>query len=86
MSKPTTGTTDAVRPNRARRRHPELPAAVLDRFGTAAYLGLGLSTLAELTAAGAIPSLKIGRRRLYRVEDLDRWLAARVEGGPDVAA
>ena len=85
MPTPTKG-TDAAQSNLAWRRHPDLPAAVLDRRGTAAYLGLGLSTLAELTAAGAIPSLRIGRRRLYRIADLDTWLAARVEGDPDAAA
>jgi excisionase family DNA binding protein len=68
-----------------RRNHDNhLPPVTLDRFGAAEYLGFGLTTLAELTAAGAIPSLRVGRRRLYRVADLDAWLAALVKGG-DVA-
>lgn len=53
----------------------------MDRAGAARFLGIGLSTLAELTATGDVPSLKVGRRRLYRVADLDSWLAGRVTGG-----
>jgi excisionase family DNA binding protein len=53
--------------------------AVLDRPGAAEYLSIGLAYLAELTASGEIPSLKLGRRRLYRREDLDRYLAGLVE-------
>ncbi len=53
--------------------------ATLDRHEAARYLGVGLSTLAELTAAADLKSLKIGRRRLYRRADLDEWLAAAVE-------
>jgi excisionase family DNA binding protein len=55
--------------------------AVLDRPEAAEYLRVGLSYLAELTASGEVPSLKLGRRRLYRRADLDRWLAMKVEGG-----
>jgi excisionase family DNA binding protein len=55
--------------------------AVLDRHETARYLGLGLSIVAELTATRELPSLKVGRRRLYRRGDLDSWLANKVQGG-----
>jgi excisionase family DNA binding protein len=85
MTKPDTGTIDAQRPNRRPRRHPDLPPAVLDRPGAANYLGLGLTTLAELTGTGAVPSFRVGRRRLYRLADLDAWLAARVGGGSGAA-
>lgn len=43
----------------------------------AAMLGVSVRTLATLTTTGAIPSLLIGRRRLYRVEALRAFLAAR---------
>jgi excisionase family DNA binding protein len=67
------------------RRHSDLPPAVLDRHGAANYLSLGLTTLAELTATGSVPSLRVGRRRLYRVADLDAWLAEQVDGrSPEV--
>ena len=81
MTTPTVGTAGAERPNPRARRHPDLPAAVTNRHGAAHYLGLGLSTLAELTAAGTVASITVGRRRLYRVSDLDAWLAGRVKGG-----
>lgn len=54
--------------------------AVLDRGATARYLGLSVSTIAELTATGQLRSLKVGRRRLYRLADLDDWLLRKVEG------
>lgn len=41
-------------------------------------LGIGERLLAELTANGVLPSLKIGNARLYRVVDLERFLADRV--------
>jgi excisionase family DNA binding protein len=53
--------------------------AVLDRARAAAYIGVGTTTLAELTATRGVPSLRIGKRRLYRIVDLDAWLAAKVE-------
>lgn len=50
--------------------------AVLDRAQVCAYLAIGPTKLAELTACGKVPSLVIGRRRLYRRAALDAWLAA----------
>ncbi len=72
-------------PNRQQRRRPDLPPEVLDRFGAAAYANVGLTLLAEATASGSIRSLKVGRRRLYRISDLNLWLDAHAEGGPDAA-
>lgn len=48
--------------------------AVLDRAGACAYVGIKPTKLYELTVTGTIPSLTIGRRRLYRREALDQWL------------
>jgi excisionase family DNA binding protein len=57
------------------------PPVVVDRHGARHHVGgIGLSKLAELTATKEIPSFRIGRRRLYRVADLDAWLEAKVEG------
>ncbi|MCP3906013.1 MAG: helix-turn-helix domain-containing protein [Planctomycetes bacterium] len=47
----------------------------------ARLLSISPRHLAALTAAGAVPSLKLGRRRLYRVADLDQWLAERAREG-----
>lgn len=84
MTLPTNGNIVAG-PNRAARRHPELPPTVLDRRGAAAYLAISVSLLAELTETenhpGSIPSLKIAAKRLYRRSDLDAWLAEKVSGG-----
>lgn len=52
------------------------PIAVRAREA-AGLLGIGRSLLAELTKAGAVPSAKVGNARLYRVADLDRFLAER---------
>lgn len=48
--------------------------AVLAAPQAADYVGIGTSLLAELTARGEIPSLKISSRRLYRRAALDSWL------------
>jgi excisionase family DNA binding protein len=78
MNTPTLGAVAADQPNRQQRRRPDHQTAVLDRHDTACYLGIGLSLLAELTAQNRIPSLTIGRRRLYRLVDLDAWLEEQV--------
>lgn len=53
----------------------EKSSAVIDRRDAATYIGVGLSTLNELTMSGKIPSITLGKRkRLYRVAALDRWL------------
>lgn len=55
--------------------------AIIGRLGAAPYIGLSRATLDELTRQGIIPSFKVGRRRLYRVVDLDEWIAAQIAGG-----
>jgi excisionase family DNA binding protein len=78
MNTPTLGAVAVDQPNRQQRGAPNQQPAVLDRLGTASYLGIGLSLLAELTAQNRIPSLTIGRRRLYRRVDLEAWLGEQV--------
>jgi excisionase family DNA binding protein len=36
-------------------------------------LSIGRSKLLEMTYAGDIPSLRVGRRRLYKVSELEAW-------------
>ena len=48
----------------------------------ARLLGVGRRLLSRLTASGDLVSVKIGRRRLYRVADIEAFLAERVEGRP----
>ena len=47
----------------------------LDRAGAAHYLSISTRLLDDLLSAGAIPKLKLGRKTLVRVCDLDRYLA-----------
>ncbi len=57
-----------------------VPPIALRPREAARALGLGERTLWGLTAPrGPIPVVKVGTARLYRVADLDAWLAARVE-------
>ncbi|MCI4661660.1 MAG: helix-turn-helix domain-containing protein [Neomegalonema sp.] len=36
--------------------------------------GLGSTTIYQALGSGALPSLKVGRRRLIRIAALDAWL------------
>ena len=47
----------------------------------ARLLSISERHLANLTASGAIPSLMIGGRRVYRVATLDKWLQAQEQAG-----
>jgi len=45
-------------------------------------LHLSRSKLLQLTYDGEIPSLTIGRRRMYMPKHLRRWASEKVSGGP----
>ena len=48
-------------------------------FGTKAaarYLGIHEQTLRKLTELGELAALRMGHRRVYRLEDLDAYIAA----------
>ena len=63
-------------------REPNTPAGALSRHKAADYLDISLRLLDELLSASLIPRLKIGRKTVVRVSDLDFYLAklaARVE-------
>ena len=50
---------------------------VFDAAQAASSLGLSVSTLAKLRLSGAGPVYsKLGRRVVYRLEDLEAWIAA----------
>lgn len=44
-------------------------------------LGIKRRKLWSLTASGEIPVCRIGRRTLYSVEALERWVNAQTKGG-----
>lgn len=39
--------------------------------------GLGFTTIRRVVQEGQLPTVRVGRRRLVRVSDLDAWLAER---------
>lgn len=59
---------------------------MLDRQKAAFFLGIGTRLLDQLTGCEAIPSIKIGRRRLYREDHLIAWLDAGAPQKPGSAA
>ena len=75
-----------AKPTRKRRsksrKPPQPPTGVEGTFPTpdaALYLGLSPATLETMRSRGGGPQfVKLGRRVVYRREDLDVWLAARV--------
>ncbi|MEP0846206.1 MAG: helix-turn-helix domain-containing protein [Phycisphaerae bacterium] len=59
----------------------EQPARLaLSAREAAAALGISARTLWTLANRGAIPSVKLGARRLYPVEALREWLAEQAGG------
>ena len=53
------------------------PTIVLDATNAANRLGLSTSTLAKLRLTGNGPAYsKLGRRVVYRVDDLEDWVLA----------
>jgi excisionase family DNA binding protein len=47
--------------------------------------GLGLTTLYALMGSGELPSFTVGRRRLIRYADLERFIAERASSDPEAA-
>lgn len=60
--------------------HRESTAArrMLDTHEAATYAGLGKSTLDKFRLTGGGPTyIKVGKRVVYDISDLDAWLASR---------
>lgn len=58
------------------------PKGALNVRDAAAYIGLARGTLDNMRSRGeGPPYVRIGSRIVYRVEDLDVYLAAHVVGG-----
>jgi len=55
--------------------HHIAPDLLLSRADAARALAIGERKLAEITSNGAIPSVKIGARRLYPTDGLRDWIA-----------
>lgn len=52
----------------------EIPPALLDTSGAAAYLSTSERHIQRLWAERRIPGVKIGRKVRFRVTDLDNWI------------
>jgi excisionase family DNA binding protein len=52
-----------------------LPPEVLDVDAACQWLGIGRSKFYRMLAAGQLPSIKLGKRRLLRLETLRQVLA-----------
>jgi excisionase family DNA binding protein len=53
--------------------------AMLTREQTAAYLAVSKRTLDRLVQAGEIPAYRIGGHRRFRIEDIDSFVASKME-------
>ena len=59
---------------------PDRPVGALSRQDAANYLGISTRYLDDLLSAGQIPKIKLGRKTLVRILDLDQFLASKLEG------
>jgi excisionase family DNA binding protein len=62
---------------------PNIEPMLYDIYEVALALRLGASTVRKLVSAGEIPSIRIGNRRLIRVEDLRAFIAASASWQPE---
>ena len=51
------------------------PVGALDRAGAARYLSISTRTLDDLLSSGTIRRIKLGRKTLVRIADIDAYLA-----------
>jgi excisionase family DNA binding protein len=61
--------------NVSRKPSSALPALAFTRNQWRVVTGLPVKTADYLVATGAIKSIKVGRRRLFRLADVEAWLA-----------
>lgn len=65
---------DAERYDKDRASRP-----MLTRDSAAAYLAVSKRTLDRLVQAGEIPAYRIGGHRRFRIEDIDSFIASKME-------
>lgn len=53
----------------------------IDAKQAAAIIGISYWSILELCKRGEIPYIPVGNRKLFRMESLTAWLAAREAGG-----
>lgn len=57
----------------------ERPAGALSRKDAANYLSVSTRQLDNYASAGLLPRIKLGAKSVFRVSDLDAFLASRLE-------
>jgi excisionase family DNA binding protein len=63
-----------------------IPRIAVSIEEASAISGVGRTTLYQALGVGGLPSLKVGRRRLVLVADLQGWLSAHLVAGPETRA
>lgn len=64
-------------------RPQEVPPLSVGARDAARLVGLCEKSVRDLASRGELPSVRVGNRLLFRVQTLDRWLAARESGSSD---
>lgn len=59
----------------------DTPALLVDEPTAAAMCSVAPRTMWSLAASGALPCVRIGRRKLYAIETLRRFIAERESAG-----
>ncbi len=59
----------------------DLPPIAVDAVAAAKMLGISHRTLIDLAIRGDVPTARIGRRRLFPIDELRRWLSERAKAG-----
>lgn len=63
----------------ASRSTPPAVRLALSIREAAEVTGLGYTTLRKVVREGQLPTVRVGRRRLVRFEDLESWLAGQAQ-------
>jgi excisionase family DNA binding protein len=61
----------------------DMPTRLLSAEAVAAWLGVNYRTVLDYIAAGDLPHVPIGRRKLVRADDLGAFIDARTVRGAD---
>lgn len=75
-----TGTSDGSEAE-VRSAHAIRAPLVLSIREAADRMGCSVSHMERLARVGAVPTLRLGRRRVIPVRELEAWIRARTEGG-----
>jgi excisionase family DNA binding protein len=72
-------TANATREERSSDQVDSDSRPMLTRDSAAAYLAVSKRTLDRLVQAGELPAYRIGGHRRFRIEDIDSFVASKLE-------